>query len=87
VTKLETTLIPDDFNFIIVALNDAMMEIVEKKETKQEKMYSQIKIEIQGVQQALQSKRAVSTAPLSVETPEVGDEPSQLHQIMDLVEA
>jgi hypothetical protein len=63
------------------------MEIVEKQETKQEEMYSRIEIEPQGVQQALQSKRTVSTAPLLVGTPEVGDEPAQLHQIADSVEA
>jgi hypothetical protein len=87
VTKLQTTLTPDDFNFIVAALNDVAMEIVEKQETKQEEMYSWIEIELQGVQQALQSKRAVSTVPLSVGTPEVGDEPAQLHQIVDSVEA
>jgi hypothetical protein len=50
-------------------------------------MYSWIEIELQGVQQELQSKRAVSTTPLSIITLEVGDEPSQLHQIIDSVEA
>ena len=50
-------------------------------------MYSQIDIELQGVQQELQSRHAVFIAPLSVGTPEEGDEPAQLHQIMDSVEA
>jgi hypothetical protein len=63
------------------------MEIVEKQETKQEDMYNQIEIELQGVQHALQSKHAVSTMPLLVRTPEVGDELAQLHQITDSVEA
>lgn len=35
----------DDFEFIIVALNDAWMEIVEKQEDKQEEMYKKIKVE------------------------------------------
>jgi hypothetical protein len=39
------------------------------------------------VQQALQSSCAVSTVPLSVGTPELGDEPAQLHRIADTVEA
>jgi hypothetical protein len=86
-TKFETVLTPDDFNFIIVALNDASLEIAEKQEAKQEAMYSQIEIELQGVQQALQSRHTVSTAPLSVGTPEEGDEPAQLHRITDSVEA
>jgi hypothetical protein len=49
-TKLQTTLTPNNFKFIIATLNDAAMEIVEKKETKQEVMYSHIEIELQGVQ-------------------------------------
>jgi hypothetical protein len=49
-TKMQTTLIPYDFNFIIAALIDVAMEIIEKQETKQEEMYSQIEIELQGVQ-------------------------------------
>jgi hypothetical protein len=30
ITKLQTTLTPDDFNFIIATLNDASLEIIEK---------------------------------------------------------
>jgi hypothetical protein len=87
VTKLQTTLTPDDFNFIVAALNDVALEIVETQEVKQEQMYNRIEIELQGVQQALQSSRAVSTVPLTVGTPEPGDEPAQLHRIVDTVEA
>jgi hypothetical protein len=50
-------------------------------------MYNRINIELQGVQQALQSSRTVSTAPLPLGTPELGDEPSQPHQIVDTVES
>jgi hypothetical protein len=39
------------------------------------------------VQQALQSSRAVSTVPLTIGTTGTGDEPTQLHQIVDKVEA
>jgi hypothetical protein len=39
------------------------------------------------VQQALQSIQAVSTVPLIRETLGTGDEPTQLHQITDQVEA
>jgi hypothetical protein len=54
----------DDFDFIVAVVNDASKEIIEKKEVKQEQMYSQIKIALQGVQQALQSSLEISTAPL-----------------------
>jgi hypothetical protein len=87
VTKMRTTLTLDDFNFIIAAVNDASQEILEKQEVKQEQMYNRIEIELQGVQQALQSSRAVSTAPLTAGTVEPGDEPTQLHRIADMVEA
>jgi hypothetical protein len=86
-TKLQTILTPDDFDFIVAALNDASLEIAEKQEAKQEEMYNRIEVELQGVQQALQSSRAVSTAPLPLGTPELGDEPAQLHRIADTVEA
>jgi hypothetical protein len=47
---MQTVLTSDDFNFIITALNDALLEIVEKKEAKQEDMYNRIEVELQGVQ-------------------------------------
>jgi hypothetical protein len=87
VTKMRTTLTLDDFDFIVAVVNDASKEIVEKQEVKQEQMYNRIEIELQGVQQALQSSRAVPTVPLTAGTVEPGDEPAQLHQIVDMVEA
>jgi hypothetical protein len=51
--KLQTILTPNDFDFIVVALNDASLEIAEKQEAKKEEMYNQIEVELQGVQQAL----------------------------------
>jgi hypothetical protein len=84
---MRTTLTLDDFDFIVAAVNDASKEIVEKQEVKQEQMYNRIEIELQGVQQALQSSRTVPTAPLTAGTVEPGDEPAQLHQIVDMVEA
>jgi DNA-directed RNA polymerase specialized sigma subunit len=86
-TKFETTLMSDDFDFIVAALNDASLEIEEKQEAKQEEVFSRIKVELQEVQQALQSSRVVSTVPLTAGTPEMGDEPAQLHRIVDMVEA
>jgi DNA-binding protein YbaB len=37
-TKMQTVLTTDDFDFILAALNDASEEIVEKQEAKQEEM-------------------------------------------------
>jgi hypothetical protein len=86
-TTFKTTLTPDDFDFLVTALNDASLEIAEKKEVKQEEVFSRIKGELQEVQQALQSSRAVSIVPSTSGTEEPGDEPAQLHQITDKVEA
>jgi hypothetical protein len=82
--KMQTVLTSDDFDFLIAALQDASMEIAEKQEAKQEEMYDRIETELRGVQQALQSSRAVSTMPGE---PDLGDEPAQLHRLADTVEA
>ena len=50
---MRTTLTLDDFDFIVVVVNDASKEIIEKKEAKQEHMHNRIEIKLQGVQQAL----------------------------------
>jgi hypothetical protein len=49
VTKMQTTLTPNDFEFIIAALNDASLEIVEKEGAKQEEMYDRIEVKLRGV--------------------------------------
>jgi hypothetical protein len=49
-------------------------------------MYRKIEIALQGVQQALQSSRAISTAPLLEGTTKVGDESVQFCNIVDTVE-
>jgi hypothetical protein len=85
-TKIQTTLTSDDFDFIVATLNDASLEIEEKQEAQQEEIYNRIKVELQGVQHALQSSHTVSNVPLPLETLELGDESTQLHRIVDIVE-
>ena len=36
----------DDFDFIIAALNDASLKIMEKQEAKQEEMYDRIEVKL-----------------------------------------
>ena len=84
---LKTTLTPDDFDFLISALNDVSLELAEKQESKKEEIFNQIKGELKEVKQELQSSQAVSTAPLISRPSRTGDEPTQLHQITDQVEA
>jgi hypothetical protein len=86
-TKMQTVLTVDDFDFIIAAVADASQDILQKHEAKQEEMYDRIEVELRGVQQALQSSRAVSTAPPPSEEPELGDEPAQLRRLADVTEA
>jgi hypothetical protein len=81
-TKLQTVLMLDDFDFIIAVVSDASQDILQNNEAKQEAMYDRIETELRGVQQALHSSHAVSTAPLPSEEPELGDEPAQLHRIV-----
>ena len=45
-TKMQTVLTFDNFDFIIVALNDASLEIAEKQGAKQEEMYDRIEVEL-----------------------------------------
>jgi predicted nucleic acid-binding Zn-ribbon protein len=50
-------------------------------------MYDIIEAELKGVQQAIYSSRAVSTAPSSsLEGIELGDEPTQLRRLADATE-
>ena len=48
-TKFETTLTSNNFEFIIIALKDASLEIAEKQEAKQKEVFSRIKVELQEV--------------------------------------
>jgi hypothetical protein len=82
-TTLKTTLTPDDFDFLIAAMNDVSLELVEK----QEELFCWITSEFREVQQTLQSSQAVPTAPIPMEISETGDEPTQLRQIVEKVEA
>jgi hypothetical protein len=83
---MKTTFTPDEFSFLLFTMNEAIEEITEKQESKQEEMYSIIESELQVVQQALQSSRTVSIAPLPEGTTKEGDEPIQLCNITAIVE-
>jgi hypothetical protein len=86
-TKMKTILTIDDFYFIIASLKNTSLEITEKQEAQQEEMYDRIEVELRGVQRALQSSHAVSTAPLPSGELELGDESAQLRRVTDAAEA
>jgi hypothetical protein len=77
----------DDFDFLIAALNDVSLELAEKKEAKQEELFHRITSVFKEAQQALQSNQAVSMTLLIMEISRTGDEPTQLCQITEKVEA
>jgi hypothetical protein len=83
----KTTLTLDNLEFLVAEFNDASLEIVEKKEAKQEEVLRRIQGELQEVHHALQSIHTVSIAPSTSGTEEPGDEIAQLHQIANKVEA
>jgi hypothetical protein len=85
--QLQTVLTVDDIDLIIAVVADTLEDILQCNEAKQETMYDRIEVELKGVQQALYSSRAVSTAPSSSEGIEVGDEPAQLCKLADATEA
>jgi hypothetical protein len=80
-------LTPDDFDFLISALNDVSLELVEKQEAKKEELFHWITGEFKEAQQTLQSSQAVSMTSLTMEKSRTGDEPTQLRQITEKVEA
>jgi hypothetical protein len=86
-TTLKTTLTSDDFEFLIATLNDVSLELAEKKEAKQEELFFHITGEFKEAQQALQSSQEVSMEPLTMEILGTGDDPTQLRQIAEKVEA
>ena len=43
---MKTTLNPDDFRFLLATLNEAIEEIIEKKEAKKLMMYNRIEAEL-----------------------------------------
>jgi hypothetical protein len=48
-TMFKTTLTQDDFDFLIVALNDASLEIIERQEVKQKEIFNRLTGELQEV--------------------------------------
>jgi hypothetical protein len=49
-TKMQTVLTTNDFDFIIAAVVDASQDILQKQEAKHEEMYDRIEVELKGVQ-------------------------------------
>jgi hypothetical protein len=85
-TMRKTMLTLDIFDFLIVALNDVSLELMENQEAKQDELFNRIMGKFKETQQALQSSQEVSTASLTMEISGTDDEPTQLRQITEKFE-
>jgi hypothetical protein len=75
---MQTVLMMDDIDLIIVIVSDTLEDILQCSEAKQETMYERIEADLKGVQQALYSIVQCLLTPPSSEGTELGDEPAQL---------
>jgi hypothetical protein len=84
---MQIVLTMDDIDLIFIVVSNTSEDILHRNESKQETMYERIEEEMRGVQQALHSSHTMSTTPPPSEETELGDEPAQLHRIVDETEA
>jgi hypothetical protein len=85
VTKMKTTLTPDDFSFLLATMNEAIEEITEKKKLSKRPCTIESRSNSKEYNK-LSNLAVVSSAPLPEGTTEEGNEPVQLHQIANTVE-
>jgi hypothetical protein len=62
---MQTVLTMNDIDLIIVVVSDTLKDILQRSRGKQETMFDRIEEELKGIQQALYSSHAMSTAPPS----------------------
>jgi hypothetical protein len=77
----------NDVDLIIIAVEDAPEDILQRHGAKHEMMYERIEKELQEIQQTIHSSCAVPTAPSSSKIAELRDEPAQLRRLADATEA
>ena len=82
--KLQIVLIVDDLDLIIAVVSYSLEDILQRNEAKQETMYERIEAELKGVQQALYSSHAMSTAPSTSKGIELGYDPTLDHVLDNL---
>jgi adenylate kinase len=73
----------DDIQLIIIVVEDSLEDILQRHEAKQETLYDRIQKELKDIQQVIQLNHTMSTAPSSVESVELGDDPTQLRRLAD----
>jgi len=84
---LKNVLIVDDVDLIIIAVEDASEDILQRHGAKQETLYERIDKEVKEIQQIIYSSRAVPTAPSWSESEKLGYEPTQLQRLTGVIEA
>jgi hypothetical protein len=66
----------DDVDIIIIAMEDASEDMLQRHGEKQETFYERIEKKLKEIQQAIHSSCAVPTAPSSSEIAKLGDDPT-----------
>jgi hypothetical protein len=84
---MKAMLIEDEVDLIIVAIEYASEDILERYGAKRETFYEIIEKELKDIQQAIHSRHAVPTVPSSSNIAELGDEAAQLQRLEDVREA
>jgi hypothetical protein len=80
-------LIVDDIKLIITVVEDASEDILQRHEVKKETLYDRIDKELKDIHQAIHLSRAMPIAPSSVESVELGNDPTQLRRLADATKA
>jgi hypothetical protein len=69
------------------AMEDVSKDILQRYGAKKEELYEKFEKELKEIHEAICSVRAISIVPSSLETAELGEEPSQLQILADAIEA
>jgi hypothetical protein len=77
----------DDVDLIIVVMEKASEDILQRHGAKQETLYERIEKELKNIQQAIHSSHTVPIAPYLLKSAKLGDEPTQLRILADATEA
>jgi hypothetical protein len=76
--QMETTLMEDDISLVRKAMEDASEDILQRYGVKKDELYGRVEKELNEVQEAIRLVRIVPIVPSSLETANLGDEPTQL---------
>jgi hypothetical protein len=77
----------DDISLVHGEMEDVFEDLLQRYGVKQEELYPRVEKELKEIQQVIHVSHTVPTTPSLSETVDLGDEPSQLHRLVDAIEA